>query len=264
MADETAAPRSRRALLTAAAGAAGALAASTVLPLTAAAADPNDVVMGQDNATTATTSVTNATADSVAFAGNGVGTGYGVEGTSAGGAGVSGWSVSAPGGAFLPEYTAYTGVFGSAPTAPVETGTFGVGVWGDSDETGVYGSGDTGVQGYGQSAGVYGYGGIGVVGESATTSAGVLAIGQSATDLALEVQGKVKFSRSGRSTIGSGKSNIKVTLAGVSSGSRVFAVLHSNRTGRWVQSVVPVTGSFTIYLNGTVSSSTYVAWFVLN
>ena len=60
MADETAAPRSRRALLTAAAGAAGALAASTVLPLTAAAADPNDVVMGQDNATTATTSVTNA------------------------------------------------------------------------------------------------------------------------------------------------------------------------------------------------------------
>ena len=129
---------------------------------------------------------------------------------------------------------------------------------------GVYGSGDTGVQGFGQSAGVYGYGGIGVVGESATTSAGVLAIGQSATDLALEVQGKVKFSRSGRATVGSGKSNIKVTLAGVSSGSRVFAVLHSNRTGRWVQSVVPVTGSFTIYLNGTVSSSTYVAWFVLN
>ena len=44
----------------------------------------------------------------------------------------------------------------------------------------------------------------------------------------------------------------------------MFAVLHSNRTGRWVQSVVPTTGSFTIYLNGTVSASTYIAWFVIN
>lgn len=264
MADETAAPRSRRALLTAAAGAAGALAASAVLPLTAAATTGDAVAQGQDNATTATTSITNSTADSIALAGAAVGTGYGVEGTSAGAAGVSGWSVSAPGGGFLPEYTAYTGVFGSAPTAPSETLTFGVGVWGDSEDTGVYGSGDTGVQGFGQSAGVYGYGGVGVVGESASTSAGVLAIGQSATDLALEVIGKVKFSRSGRVTLGSGKSNIKVTLPGTTSGSRVFAVLHSNRTGRWVQSVIPTTGYFTIYLNGTVSTSTYIAWFVLN
>jgi hypothetical protein len=264
MADETAAPRSRRALLTAAAGAAGAIAASAVLPLTAAAAAGDPVLQENDNATAATTSITNATVDSIAFGGNGAGTGYGVEGTSAGGAGVSGWSVSAPGEPFLPEYTAYTGVFGSSPTAPIESGTFGAGVWGDSADTGVYGSGDTGVQGFGQSAGVYGYGGVGVVGESGTTSAGVLAIGQSATDLALEVQGKVKFSRSGRVTLASGKSSIKVTLAGTTSGSRVFAVLHSNRTGRWVQSVIPTTGYFTIYLNGTVSSSTYIAWFVLN
>jgi hypothetical protein len=224
MADEAAAPRSRRALLTAAAGAAGALAASAVLPLTAAAHDPDDVQKGVDNPTTATTTITNS------------GTSIGFQGSSTGTAGVLGWSVEAPDpGWYDPATsTAYTGV---------------------SPDIGVFGSG---------SAGVYGYGGIGVIGESASTSAGVLALAQSATDVALEVQGKVKFSRSGRATIPTGKSNIKVTLAGVNSGCRVFAVLHSNRTGRWVQSVVPVTGSFTIYLNTTVTSATYVAWFVLN
>lgn len=243
MADEAAAPRSRRALLTAAAGAAGALAASAVLPLTAAAHDPDDVQKGVDNPTTATTTITNS------------GTSIGFQGSSTGTAGVLGWSVEAP----SPDWydpatsTAYTGVFGSAPADPVTQ--FATGVWGDSPDIGVFGSG---------SAGVYGYGGIGVIGESASTSAGVLALAQSATDVALEVQGKVKFSRSGRATIPTGKSNIKVTLAGVNSGCRVFAVLHSNRTGRWVQSVVPVTGSFTIYLNTTVTSATYVAWFVLN
>lgn len=262
MADETAAPRSRRALLTAAAGAAGAIAASAILPLTAAAADPDDVVMGQDNATTATTSITNSTDGSTAFAGsqtgttadpvNGVGFGYGVQGTSLTGAGVVGWSVEAPDG-FVPADSAFTGVFGSSPE-DIEA-HWGTGVWGYSPDTGVLGVGSTGV---------WGYGGVGVVGESGSTSAGVLALGQSTTDLALEVRGKVKFSRSGRSTIGSGKSSLKVTLAGTTSGSRVFAVLHSNRTGRWVQSVIPTTGYFTIYLNGTVSSSTYIAWFVLN
>ena len=96
MADETtAAPRSRRALLTGAAATAAALAASAALPLGVSAADPDDVVKGVDNATTATTSVTNSTADSTALAGAAVGTGYGVQGSSTGGAGLFGWSVEA-------------------------------------------------------------------------------------------------------------------------------------------------------------------------
>jgi hypothetical protein len=253
MADEAAAPRSRRALLTAAAGAAGALAASAVLPMTAAATDPDDVRKGADNPTTATTSITNSTSGSTAFAAATTDDGFGLQGTSTGAAGVVGWSVAAPGGSFTPAATAYSGVFGSAPADPVNA--FGTGVWGDSDDTGVFGSGGTGV---------YGFGSIGVMGESSSASAGVLAIARSATDLALDVQGKVRFSRSGRSTIGARKSSIVVTLPGVSTSSRIFAVLHTNRTGRWVQSVVPVTGKFTIYLNGTVTASTYVAWFVLN
>jgi hypothetical protein len=41
-------------------------------------------------------------------------------------------------------------------------------------------------------------------------------------------------------------------------------VLHSNRASRYVRAVVPTTGSFTIYLNTSVTSATYVAWFVIN
>jgi hypothetical protein len=253
MAAQAATTRSRRALLTAAAGAAGALVASAALPLTAAAADPDDVVMGVDNPTTATTSISNGTPDLTAFAGAALATGYGVQGTSTGGAGLLGWSVAEPDPAwFTPTATGYTGVFGSSPSNLDGTGT---GVWGDSDDVGVYGSGSTGV---------YGFGSVGVVGQSAGPSAGVLAIASSATSLALEVQGKVKFSRSGRATIARRRSRVVVSLAGVSSGSRIFAVLHTYRAGRWVQSVVPGAGKFTIYLNGTVPGATYVAWFVLN
>jgi hypothetical protein len=242
MADDTAAPRSRRALLTGAAATAAALAASAALPLSVSAADPDDVVKGAANATTTTTSVDN------------TGTGLGLQGSSTTAGGVVGWSIAAPDPEWYSEdVTAYTGVFGSSPADPISA--LGTGVWGDSDDVGVFGFGG---------AGVYGVGTYGVIGESISTSAGVLAVGQSATDVALEVQGKVKFSRSGRATLGAGKSSIKVTLAGTTTSSRVFAVLHSNRTGRWVQSVIPTTGSFTIYLNGTVTSSTYIAWFVIN
>jgi hypothetical protein len=145
-------------------------------------------------------------------------------------------------------------VFGWSP-ASGDPAAGAAGVWGASDDFGVYGSG---------SIGVLGSGDVGVWAESTSTSAALVAVAKSATDLALDVQGKVKFSRSGRSTIGAGKASLSVTLAGVSSASRVFAVLHTNRTGRWVSAVVPVTGKFVIYLNGTVSSATYVAWFVLN
>src|SRR5918995_7042161 len=59
MASEDLAPatRSRRALLAAAAGAAGALAASAAMPLTAAAIDPNDVVLGAANMSGGQTSI---------------------------------------------------------------------------------------------------------------------------------------------------------------------------------------------------------------
>lgn len=261
MASEPNAPRSRRALLTAAAGGAAAVAASAAMPLTAAAA-PANMQTETDNPTVATTSVTDSGADSTALAAHATGTGdgYGLEGTALGAAGVAAWSVSPPSSywvdpAFDPSFTNYTGVFGTAPEAP--TGSVGAGVWGDSPDIGVYGSGATGVDGYGF---------WGVLGEAngIAGSRGVFAYAPNMSSHALYVQGKAHFSRQGRSTIGAGKSSIKVTLTGTTSSSRVFAVLHSNRAGRYVRAVVPTTGSFTIYLNTTVTSSTYVAWFVLD
>jgi hypothetical protein len=40
---------------------------------------------------------------------------------------------------------------------------------------------------------------------------------------------------------------LAITLAGVTTSSLVFAVLYSNRSGRYVQAVTPTTGKFTIW-----------------
>ena len=132
----------------------------------------------------------------------------------------------------------------------------GTGVWGDSPDFGVYGTGFFGV---------YGSGVIGVTGQAETTSGpGVRAMGATTSSPALEVVGKVKFNRAGRKTIGAGKSSLAVTMAGVTTTSKILAVLNSNRSGRYVRAVVAGSGKFTIYLNSSVSSSTYVAYFVID
>jgi hypothetical protein len=247
MASEPNAPRSRRALLTAAAGAAGAIAANAAMPLTAAAA-PTPMLTETDNTATAQTSVTQSAAGAVAFK---------VRTTNPDAAALLASTGDESG---IETDTAFTGVYAWAPEAPVAVPPAiqyeGSAVWGDSPDDGVVGTGGlTGVIGFGGSEGIVGRGGA--------SGAGVRAIGAN-TRNALVVSGKVQFSRSGRATIGSGKSSVKVSLLGTSSSSRVFAVLHSNRSGRYVRAVVPTTGSFTIYLNTTVTSSTYVAWFVIN
>ncbi len=238
--------RSRRALLAAAAGSAAAVAASAALPLGVAAA-PTNMLTEQDNPTVAQTSITMTdatpiTAAEVAFkAVNTMTT-------------AAAFVAAAGDQALIQTDTSFTGAYGFSESGGV-TVNVGAGVWGDSD---------IGVVGTGIQAGLLGIGTDGVVGIGDVGGSGVVAISGSTTDLALDVQGKVRFSRSGRSSIGSGKSSVKVTLAGVTSGSRVFAVLHSNRTRRYVRAVVPTTNSFTIYLNTTVTSATFVAWFVIN
>jgi hypothetical protein len=249
-------PRSRRALLAAAAGGAAALAAQAALPLTAMAANGDPVLAGNANAATATTTITNSAADSDGFGVSSTGLGIGVDGNSTGTAGVRGISISGADAASNAEL-AYTGAYGWSPAFPDDTGV-GVGVWGDSGDFGVYGTGGVGVYGYGP-------GGVGVIGESGNTSTpAIIAFGATASSPALEVQGKVKFNRAGRKTIGAGKSTLVVTMAGVTSTSKVLAVLNSNRSSRYVRAVVPATGKFTIYLNSSVSSSTYVAYFVFD
>jgi hypothetical protein len=267
MTSDVDAPRSRRALLAAAAGVAGAVAANAALPLAVAAHDPDDLQLAATNSAPGSTILNCTALDTDAFvvhAAN-ANTGAGIVTVGAHAPGLKSYSGEQAAvfaingddsGAATPPGTITTGVYGYAPTAPDPNVSLGTGVWGDSPDTGVYGSGSIGVEGYG---------GWGVAGfaNGTTGSIGVYAQAD-LPDRALYVDGKAHFSRSGRATVGAGRSSIKVTLAGTSSASRVFAVLHSNRAGRYVRAVVPTTGSFTIYLNTTVTSATYIAWFVLD
>jgi hypothetical protein len=241
--DELTTPRSRRALLAAAAGAAGALAAQAAMPLAATAA-PTALQTEQDNPTIAATSVTQGTLGSVAFKASTTNTDL------AGLVGATGDQTS------IATDTSFTGIYGWSPTGGITS--VGAGVWGDSDDIGVAGSG---------AVGVYGYGSTGVVGEAASSGQpGVLAfgVGQAPTALALQVVGKVKFSRSGRTSMASGAKAKAVSLAGVTATSKVFAVLATSESGRWVRAVVPAAGKFSIYLNTTLTSSAVVSWFVLD
>ena len=51
---------------------------------------------------------------------------------------------------------------------------------------------------------------------------------------------------------------------GVTTTSKVFAVLATGEPGRWVRSVVPAAGKFTIYLDTSLTSSVVVSWSVLD
>jgi hypothetical protein len=81
---------------------------------------------------------------------------------------------------------------------------------------------------------------------------------------ALRVNGKVNFTRSGRVAMSSGAASKAVTLAGTTTTSKVFAVLATSESGRYVRAVLPAAGKFTIYLNTTLTSSAVVSWFVLD
>lgn len=258
--------RSRRSILAAAAGSAAALAATAIRPPSAAAV-ASPMLTETDNAATAQTGVTNSTAGSQAFYGHAAGNGNGIEGTSVIGHGVRGIStdtsdpetnVSNAGvvgvaGSLgsVSSNIGLTGVYGYADPSSVD-GFVGSGVWGDSGDFGVVGTGFIGVLGDGL---------LGVVGTTAD-SAGVGVIAESTVQsgLGLQVAGRAEFSRSGRAVIAKGAASKKVTLAGCTASTLVFAVLASNRSGRWVRAVVSAAGSFTIYLNTTVTLATSVTW----
>ena len=240
--------RSRRAILAAAAGSAAAVAASAALPLGVAAA-PVNMQTESNNATVATTSITltdpTPGVDPAEIAFKSVNTGTDAAAIVA----LIGDQTN------VSTDTSFTGAYAWAPSNPT-VGFVSAGVWGDSEDWGVYGSGGVGV---------FGDGFFGVVGRAQDGGgAGVTAIGFTDNTVAIDVQGKVKFSRSSRVSIGTGKSSVKVTKAGVTSSSRIFAVLASNRSGRYVRAVVPTTGSFTIYLNTTLTSAAFVNYFIIN
>jgi hypothetical protein len=134
-----------------------------------------------------------------------------------------------------------------------ESGFSAAGVWGESDDIGVIGSSSN--------IGVLGVGGAGIIGISAATDGfGVLAEQGAEDALALGVAGRAVFTRSGKATVGAGNKSKTVNLGDCTPETIIIAVLANNRAGRYVRAAVPSTGSFKIYLNQTVSSSTKVSW----
>jgi hypothetical protein len=175
-----------------------------------------------------------------------------------------------------------TGAYGEA-SGDSPTGVWGFGgVAAAGSSTGVYGEGDTGVWGFGgwgvfgasdaTGTGVYGFSGasvpaapahVGVFGYT-DTGYGIYARSGTATGTALYVDGKARFRRSGRSAVTSGHRSVAVTVSGVTTSSWVVATPQTNRSGVFVQAVVPSTNKITIYLNKTVTGTTYVGWLVVN
>jgi hypothetical protein len=269
-------PRSRRAILAAALSGTGALvAASAAMPLSAVAADPDDVVKGTDNATTAVTSITQTTADTGAFEGHGKGDGAGVVGTTdatvrAGVAGLagdidgSGWADASPG-----VFGVDAGVYGFADQTDISGG-----VWGESlGGIGVLGTGALGMFAFGldgfqavADGGTAVQGHVGPADPPAPPDYPVALFGTVSANaqVGLEAHGRVRFpSRSGRATIAAGRSSVTVKVSGVTSSNIVFAVLNSGGGGRWVRTAVPYTGKIAIYLNAAATTSTRVAWLIL-
>jgi hypothetical protein len=265
------APRSRRALLAAAAGVAAAAAATVVAPATTLATDPDDVVKGQDNATTAVTSITQSTADTDAFQAHGLGNGTGVVGTTEGT--VNAGVVGLAGDTSLSVYT----------TQPFD---IDAGLYGYANQTGlssgILAEGPVGVYGYGDFA-VYADGGaVGVFASSALSGTAVHAHGgggqppapisdvallgtvTSKSNTGIRAYGRAVLpDRSGRTTIAKGKASKTVSVANMTSSNYAYAVLNTNRTGVYVRAVVPASGKITIYLNKAAPASTSIAWLVL-
>jgi hypothetical protein len=279
--------RSRRDVLGAAIGGAAALAAASVIrPLSMRAAS-TAVMTEVDNPTGSETSITNsASGETTALRGTvtdiGIGltgetqTGAGVLGTSEGGSlGVAGFSGDPNG---YPGVTGIgAGVYGFYGPPASDPSAVNPGVLGDGNLAGVWGAGPIGVAGVGAPA-IVGFGdGLGPPGQFGTAvygfagatppeppnNVGVWA-GADAGGFALQVNGRAKFSRSGRTAVSAGKSSKIVLLSGLTSSNLVIATLQTHRTGVYIAAAVPTTGRFTLYLNKAVTATTYFAWFVLN
>lgn len=143
-----------------------------------------------------------------------------------------------------------TGVFGFGAS----NGLFGYGAWG------VYATGDVGVVGdvTGSGVGVYGFSGASAI-PNPPTGIGVYARAGSNSQLALRVQGRAKFSRSGRVSVGGATKT--VTLSGASAANTfIVATCQEDAAGVYVRSVVPANGSFKIHLSKKPAKPVTVGW----
>ncbi|MCI4353965.1 MAG: hypothetical protein L3K06_01195 [Thermoplasmata archaeon] len=128
----------------------------------------------------------------------------------------------------------------------------------------------TGVFGYADGASAHGVLGHTSSGEAvrgeAVSGTGVHA--RSTSGNALVVEGKATFTRSGRAAVASGNSSVDVVVPGGLGGTPLgFANLITYRSGTFVTAVrlnYPSSGRVRIYLNKSVTGTTFVAWLVLD
>ena len=285
MAIETAAPRSRRALLAASLGGLAALGVEALgRPAPARAGTDGDVVLGAPNTATSITKIANYTTSNTVFWGASS-TGTGVYGTSSSTSGVRGesnsgfgvYGVSASSYGVLGDSSSSYGVCGGSsatdqpaivaqsfgnstgllgysgptnpPAAPVKTGVYGYAVQ-DASSRGVTGRTTAG-------RGVYGY---------ATSGIGVYAAA-GASGKALHAEGRVSFSTAGLATIGTGAASTVVS-PGVDliGSSKILCTLEGNPgAGVTIHRVVKSTADdyFTIYLTAATTNNVKVAWFLI-
>jgi hypothetical protein len=227
--------------------------------------------------------------------------GAGAHGASYGGTGVFGWSGDF--GFTEPTLPAKTGVYGTTVFGADGRGvtgqaTSGRGVNGIATSgTGVYGTGTggEGVRGVstssngtagttasGIASGVYGEntgGGFGTYGRSNSGGSAVGVFGEStagtgvkansSSGVALEAQGRVKFSTSGLTSVAVGaKSKLISSGSTLSTTSKILCMLESNQAGLSIQRLTKntATGSFTVFLSKVlaVGKSAKVVWFVID
>lgn len=154
---------------------------------------------------------------------------------------------SAPGYAILAE----TNSSGQPAIGANNDNASGFGLYGQADGVGAIGTvarsdGGTGLKGWTQ------------------TGTAVLALAESG-GVGLDVQGPALFSRSGRATVQAGRKSVTVSGQPINPGTMVLAVLQQQRVGVWVTAAVPAAAAdtFTIYLNKAVGKKTKVGWFLI-
>jgi len=225
---------SRRTIMAAALGSAGALAASAIAgSLPAAAAVGDNLILGRGfhdgfNESPDATQLNGTTNGMTVFAAVRDGSGLAIEGFSTTGTGVL--AVSGDNG---------TGLDARSTNA-----------------TAAIGSSFTG-------SGVYGFVGSTVAPPLTGPAAGVVARAVDPSRLALRVMGRASFGFSGKATILANTSTVVITRAGVTAASLIIATPRTNRAGVFVQSAVPAAGKFTIHLNKKVAAATDVAYMIL-
>lgn len=284
--DTTTRRSTRRAVLGAALGGAAAVAAASVArPLGVKAADNGNAIIGAVNQGNNLTTFENLDPAETSLMGTHSGNGSGVAGMSVSGAGVIGRSTESVPANMSDTATAVWGASGdisNVATNTSETGIYGfadssgaaAGVWGDSLQgIGVIGTGDWGVYGTGSTGvvgdvgtggvGVYGYAGSGTI-PVPSTGVGVYARAGTTSQTALQVVGKVKFSRSGRTSIGSSSQTKTISMTGVTTSSYIIATMQTSVSGVYVRAVVPASGSFKIVLSKSPGKTVVVGYLVIN